>query len=50
LIKKKGSEIMLTESKFKQSSSVQPKGICNIFKTILTENIPNLEKELPIQV
>jgi ribosomal protein L39E len=29
---------------------VQAKGICNIFNKIITENFPNLEKELSIQV
>jgi hypothetical protein len=29
---------------------VQAKGICNIFNKIITENFPNIEKEMPIQV
>jgi hypothetical protein len=29
---------------------VQTKGIYNIFNKIITENFPNLEKALPIQV
>jgi hypothetical protein len=29
---------------------VQAKGICNIFKKIVTENFPSLEKAMPIQV
>jgi hypothetical protein len=29
---------------------VQAKGICNIFNKIKTENFPNLEKTMPIQV
>jgi hypothetical protein len=29
---------------------VQAKGIHNIFNKIITENFPNLEKVLPIQV
>jgi hypothetical protein len=29
---------------------VQAKGICHIFNKIITENFPNLEKVLPIQV
>jgi hypothetical protein len=29
---------------------VQAKGICNIFNKITTENFPNLEKIMPIQV
>jgi chromosome segregation ATPase len=28
----------------------QAKGICNIFNKIITENFPNLEKTMPIQV
>jgi hypothetical protein len=28
----------------------QAKGICNIFNKIITENFPNLEKVLPIQI
>jgi hypothetical protein len=29
---------------------VQAKGICNIFNKIITENFPNLEKAMTIQV
>jgi hypothetical protein len=29
---------------------VQAKGMCNIFNKIITENVPNLEKTMPIQV
>jgi chromosome segregation ATPase len=29
---------------------VQAKGICNIFNKIITENFPNLEKVMPVQV
>jgi hypothetical protein len=29
---------------------MQPKGICNIFNEMITENFPNLEKTMPIQV
>jgi hypothetical protein len=29
---------------------VQTKGICTIFNKIITENLPNLQKVLPIQV
>jgi hypothetical protein len=29
---------------------MQAKGMCNIFKKIITENFPNLEKEVSIQV
>jgi hypothetical protein len=34
----------------KEREEVQPKGIHNIFNQIITENFPNLKKELPIQV
>jgi hypothetical protein len=34
----------------KEGKQVQAKGICNIFNKIITENSPNLEKVLPIQV
>jgi hypothetical protein len=33
-----------------EREEVQAKGICNIFNKIITENLPNLEKVLPIQV
>jgi septal ring factor EnvC (AmiA/AmiB activator) len=33
-----------------EGEEVQAKGICNIFNKIITENFPNLEKFLPIQV
>jgi hypothetical protein len=33
-----------------EGEEVQAKGICNIFKEIITENFPNLEKTMPIQV
>jgi hypothetical protein len=33
-----------------EGEEVQAKGICNIFNKIITENFPNLEKVLPIQV
>jgi hypothetical protein len=33
-----------------EGQEVQAKGICNIFNKIITENFPNLEKVLPIQV
>jgi hypothetical protein len=29
---------------------VQAMGMCNIFKKIITENFPNLEKSVPIQM
>jgi chromosome segregation ATPase len=36
---------------FEEEEEVQAKGICNIFnKIIITENVPNLEKVMPIQV
>jgi hypothetical protein len=33
-----------------EGEEVQSKGICNIFNKIITENFPNLEKTMPIQV
>jgi hypothetical protein len=33
-----------------EAEVVQAKGICNIFNKIITENFPNLEKAMPIQV
>jgi hypothetical protein len=33
-----------------EGEEVQPKGIHNIFNKIITENLPNLEKAMPIQV
>jgi hypothetical protein len=33
-----------------EGEEVQVKGIHNIFNKIITENFPNLEKEMPIQV
>jgi hypothetical protein len=33
-----------------EGEEVQPKRIHNIFNTIITENFPNLEKVMPIQV
>jgi hypothetical protein len=33
-----------------EGEEVQAKGICNIFNKIITENFPNLEKIMPIQV
>jgi hypothetical protein len=35
---------------FEEGEEVQAKGICNIFNKIITENYPNLEKAMPIQV
>jgi archaeosine-15-forming tRNA-guanine transglycosylase len=34
----------------KEGEEVQTKGIRNIFNKIVTENFPNLEKVLPIQI
>jgi chromosome segregation ATPase len=34
----------------KEGEEVQEKGMCNIFNKIITENMPNLEKTMPIQV
>jgi hypothetical protein len=33
-----------------EGEEVQAKGTCNIFNKIITENFPNLEKTMPIQV
>jgi hypothetical protein len=33
-----------------EGEEVQAKGICNIFNKIITENFPNLEKAMAIQV
>jgi hypothetical protein len=33
-----------------KGEEVQAKGMCNIFNKIITENFPNLEKTMPIQV
>jgi hypothetical protein len=33
-----------------EGEEVQAKGMCNIFNKIITENFPNLEKSMPIQV
>jgi hypothetical protein len=33
-----------------RGEEVQAKGMCNIFNKIITENFPNLEKTMPIQV
>jgi hypothetical protein len=33
-----------------EEEEVEAKGICNIVNKILTENFPNLEKTMPIQV
>jgi hypothetical protein len=30
-----------------EGAEVQVKGICNIFTKIITENFPNIEKEMP---
>jgi hypothetical protein len=45
-IKRPNLRIMGTE----EGEEVQAKGIHNIFNKIITENFPNLEKVLPIQV
>jgi archaeosine-15-forming tRNA-guanine transglycosylase len=31
-----------------EGKEVQAKGVCNVFNKIITENFPNLEKNLPI--
>jgi hypothetical protein len=33
-----------------EGEEVQAKGMCNTFNKIITENFPNLEKRMPIQV
>jgi hypothetical protein len=33
-----------------KEGEVQAKGMCNIFNKIITENFPNLEKSIPIQM
>jgi hypothetical protein len=33
-----------------EGEEVQPKGICNMFNKIITENFPNIEEVMPIQV
>jgi hypothetical protein len=45
-IKRPNPRIMGIEDK----EVVQAKGICNIFNKIITENFPNLEKVMAIQV
>jgi hypothetical protein len=45
-IKRPNLRIMGTED----GHEGQVKGICNIFNKIITENFPNLEKTMPIQV
>jgi hypothetical protein len=45
-IKRPNLRIMGVEER----EEVQAKGIHNIFNNIITENIPNLEKAMPIQV
>jgi hypothetical protein len=45
-IKRQNLRIMSIE----EGGEVQTKGISNIFNKIITENFPNLEKTMPIQV
>jgi hypothetical protein len=33
-----------------EGEEMQAKGMCNIFNKIITENFPNLEKTMPIQI
>jgi hypothetical protein len=33
-----------------EGEEVQAKGMCSIFNKIITENFPNVEKTMPIQV
>jgi hypothetical protein len=39
-----------TENHGTEEEEVQAKGMCNIFNKIITENFPNLEKSMPIQM
>jgi hypothetical protein len=36
--------------RIEEGEEVQAKGICSIFNKIITENFPNLQKTMPIQV
>jgi heat shock protein HslJ len=45
-IKRPNLSIMAIE----EGEEVQAMGMCNIFKKIITENFPNLEKSVPIQM
>jgi archaeosine-15-forming tRNA-guanine transglycosylase len=45
-IKRTNLRIMVIE----EGQEVEAKGIHNIFNKIITENFPNLEKTMPIQV
>jgi hypothetical protein len=40
----------LTVMDTEEGEEVQAKGIHNIFNEIITENFPNLEKAMPIQI
>jgi hypothetical protein len=33
-----------------EGEEVQAKGMCSMFNKIITENFPNLEKSIPIQI
>jgi hypothetical protein len=44
----KGPNLRITG--IEKGEEVQAKGIRNIFNKIITENFPNLEKAMPIQV
>jgi hypothetical protein len=41
---------MLRNAPIKEGEEVQAKGLCKIFNKIITENFPNLEKSIPIQM
>jgi hypothetical protein len=45
-IKRPNLRIMSTE----EGEQVQAKGMCNIFNKKITENFPNLDKSIPIQI
>jgi chromosome segregation ATPase len=45
-VKRPNLRIMCIE----EGEEVQAKGMCNIFNKIISENFPNLKKDLPIQV
>jgi hypothetical protein len=45
-IKRQNLRIMGIE----KGEEVQAQGMCNIFNKLITENFPNLEKDIPIQM
>jgi hypothetical protein len=40
----------LTIMDIEEVEEMQAKGMCNIFNKIIIENLPNLEKTMPVQV